>query len=225
MLVITIIVTGIVVGYIASLRKRRFPTAVYVSTALLGALIGAALSFGDSALYLKYPALLNVWTVPTVFSIVFALIAVLVDRGGMKKIITPLLVVIAVIFGLIFLDSTPSEFSGLFREELTFVEVERVGQPIEGSDAFTLMNAFPGFHDKDFDGVESLEGIYHYDDTGLSYKRTKSQPVTSAEQTISYEGYQTLLENVSQRLGIEVQHETSINAILEKLSEGAPNLC
>lgn len=83
MLIIYIIVVGVVVGSAASLGKARFPSVVYISTAFLGAFIGAFLSFGDSPLYLKYP-FLNIWTVPVAFSIAFALVTMLVDRG--KKI-------------------------------------------------------------------------------------------------------------------------------------------
>ena len=83
MLIIYILVVGIAVGYVASLRKTRFPSIIYIPIAFLGALIGAFLSFGDAPLYLKYP-ILNIWTIPAAFSIVFALVTMLADRSGKK---------------------------------------------------------------------------------------------------------------------------------------------
>jgi len=218
MLIIYIIFIGAVVGYATSLRKAKFPIAVYLSVAFLGAVVGAFLSFGDAPLYPKYPAL-NIWTVPAVFSIVFAFIAMLADKRGVKIAVLPALVVMAIISGFIFLDSKPSDLSGLFREKLTLGGVERVGQPIEGFDAPTLKRAFPGFINEDFEGVRTLGGHYKISEGSLVYVRDQGVPVTSAGQAITAAGYRTLLENVSLRLEIEAGDETSVNMLLEKLSE------
>ncbi len=113
-----------------------------------------------------------------------------------------------------------NDISLFFSEELQRAGVERVGQPIEGFSAFIYLEAFPGFEESDFDGVESLEGIYEVKDGKLEYKRTAGNMVTSAEDMISEEGYATLLENFSKRVGVEVQTEGDIATLLEKLREG-----
>lgn len=113
-----------------------------------------------------------------------------------------------------------SDLIVFFSEELQRAGVERVGQPIEGFSAFIYLEAFPGFEESDFDGVESLEGIYQVKDGKLEYKRTAGNMVTSAEEMISEEGYASLLENFSKRLGVEVQTEGDIATLLEKLREG-----
>ena len=116
-------------------------------------------------------------------------------------------------------NNMPSEFDRLFQEKLTFLGVERVGQPIEGFNAFILQRAFPGFTDEDFDGVGTLEGHYEFVDGSIEYKRGRGMPITSAEQTVSSEGYATLLINVSQRLDIKVADEESVEQIVDLLSK------
>ncbi len=80
MLFIIVIAVGIAVGYVASLRKTRFRRVAYVSVAILGAFVGAFLSFGDSPLFLKY-SFLNIFTVPVFFSVAFALMTMFIDRA------------------------------------------------------------------------------------------------------------------------------------------------
>lgn len=116
--------------------------------------------------------------------------------------------------------SSPDAYSEIFREELQRAGVERVGHPIEGFNAFIYLEAFPGFEESDFDGVKTLEGIYMIEDGEFKYVRTAGNPVTSAEETISEEGYKTLFENFSRRVGVGVEAEVDIAALLEKLREG-----
>jgi len=103
MLILIIVIAGVVLGYLGSLRKKRFPTVSYVVVAWLGATIGAFLSIGDSAVYLKY-SVLNAWTMPIVFSAVFVLMAMLADKKGVKRIIAPTIVLAFAISGIIFSD-------------------------------------------------------------------------------------------------------------------------
>lgn len=219
MLILYIIIVGFVIGFLATSAKKRFPGWLFILTAFLGALVGAALSFGDSALLLSYPVL-NTWTVPAMFAILFSLVTIFADRGNMVAAIGGIGLILAVIAGFVYLGSSQSDYSGIFREELQRAGVERVGHPIEGFNAFIYLEAFPGFEESDFDGVQSLEGIYQLDGEKLEYVRTAGNLVTSAESTLSEEGYSTLLENFSKRVGIEVVSEEDIATLLEKLREG-----
>ncbi|MBI2098596.1 MAG: Hint domain-containing protein [Candidatus Wildermuthbacteria bacterium] len=111
----------------------------------------------------------------------------------------------------------PAEIVDAFQNKLVSRGVEKQGQPIEGFDAFLLMQAFPGLQEEDFDGVLAFEGVYRYEGGQLVYERIATQPITSAERTISNKGYGILLENLSKRLGISVQDEQAAEALIEVL--------
>lgn len=96
------------------------------------------------------------------------------------------------------------------------------GVPIEGFDAYLLMNAFPGLIIKDFEAVTSLEGVYSVDSGELTYSRTQDGPVTSAEMTVSSDGYTTLLANLSLRFEVSPLDLENITVIIDRI-EAAPN--
>ncbi|MCR4283955.1 MAG: hypothetical protein NUV64_01375 [Parcubacteria group bacterium] len=141
----------------------------------------------------------------------------------MKKIFL-ILILVVVILGLLSLLQGEKDrgVSGdliykKFKIELWEEGIARVGQPIEGFDSFLLLTAFPSLTQADFDGVASLEGIYTFDGENLHYERTKGQPFTSAEKTVSDDGYKTLLMNLSKRMGIDVIDESSVNEIIRRI--------
>ncbi len=218
MFIISIIITTAVVGYISSLAKKRLSIWVYMLTALLGAIVGTGLSFGDSSLFLKFP-FFNIFTVPLLFSALFALVALLADRGKMAPTIIPILIILGAISGLVYLDNSPSDYSGLLLEKLTRIGVERVGQPVEGFSAPIYLEAFPGLMAEDFDGVQSVEGIYVYENGILSFSRMEGRPITTAEEMISGLGHKTLLANLSKRLGVDVNSEADVDTLFENLRE------
>ncbi len=219
MFIVSIIISGIVIGYLANTIKKRFPAWVFMLAAFLGALVGGFLSFGDSALMLAYP-IFNIWTVSVLGALLFSAVAIFADRGKMLPTAITILIILVAIFGLLYSDSTQTNLALLFSEELQRAGVERVGQPIEGFSAFIYLDAFPGFEESDFDGVRSLEGIYKIVSGELKYERTVANPVTSAEDVISEAGYKTLLKNFSERVGVDVATEANIATLLEKLREG-----
>ena len=98
--------------------------------------------------------------------------------------------------------------------------VEDIGQPIEGFDATLLTMAFPGLIPDDFDGVEAFEGSYMIENGVLSFERDATQPMTSAESTISSAGYATLLENVSARLNMNIENEEQVDSLIEAINTG-----
>ena len=114
----------------------------------------------------------------------------------------------------------PAESVSAFETELTTRGVQRVGQPIEGFDAFSLLSAFSGLEEADFAGVETFEGVYRYIDNELTYERTSDQAITSAEQTVATAGYTTLLRNVSARLNMSTADTEAVQMIVDMLVEG-----
>ena len=107
-----------------------------------------------------------------------------------------------------------------FEERLTTLGVEDIGQPIEGFDSGLLIMAFPGLTVRDFDGVETLEGKYAVIEGNIEFVRTDDAPITSAERAVSPAGYETLLDNVSKRVGIEPVSTSSVDAIVLAINTG-----
>ena len=157
------------------------------------------------------------------FSVLATITLLFFDKNKTKLAIITILIILGSILGVFYVDSSPSEYNGLFREELNRAGMERGGQPVEGFTAFMYLDSFPGILEEDFDGVESYEGIYKIDEGELSYTRLQDHPVTSAEDVISNEGYSTLLNNISKRLNIEVKSESDIAVLLEKIREADTN--
>ncbi|PIP55501.1 MAG: hypothetical protein COX06_02770 [Candidatus Zambryskibacteria bacterium CG22_combo_CG10-13_8_21_14_all_42_17] len=114
---------------------------------------------------------------------------------------------------------TDNELSVYFQNRLDTLGVEEgLGRPIEGFDAGLLIGAFPGLLEEDFDSVETFEGHYKFDNGEFSFDRNFGGSVSSAERTVSEEGYETLLKNVAQRLRLEVNSEADIDSIIETIN-------
>lgn len=89
--------------------------------------------------------------------------------------------------------------------------------PIEGFDADLLIGAFPALTTADFEGVETLEGVYSVKNGELIFTRTRGQPISSAERTVSKTGYATLLGNLSLRMDYPVHEQKDVDALIELL--------
>ncbi len=109
-----------------------------------------------------------------------------------------------------------------FETALTQEATKRIGGiPIEGFDASVLKHAFPSLTDNDFDGVKTSGGMYKIEKGSLIYVRASGGVVSSAEQTISEEGYAQLLENLSRRYSTSIKDEASLNEFLQRIFEEA----
>lgn len=106
-----------------------------------------------------------------------------------------------------------------FQETLTDRALESGLFPIEGFDAYLLLDAYPGLQEADFDGVASLEGFYYYKLGALRYERRVEQPITSAEQTIATEGYGILLEHITDRLAFGIVDQDSLDILVDQLKQ------
>ena len=219
MFLISIILSGLIIGLLASAIKKRFSTWVFILIALIGALVGGFISFGDSTFLLAYP-MFNIWTVPVLGALLFSGLVIFADRRKIVAAIATALIIIAAVFGLVYSDGAQTNLAPFFSEELQRAGIERVGHPIEGFSAQMYLEAFPGFIASDFNDVESLEGVYKIENGEITYKRIAPLPATSAEDVISEAGYKTLLENFAERVGVRVATEADITTILEKLREG-----
>lgn len=111
-----------------------------------------------------------------------------------------------------------------FREQIQKLALIK-GQPIEGFSADILMNAFTNLKPEDFNNVVSLEGRYQFVDMNLVFIRKPDfgpvKTISSAEKTITAEGYSILFSNLTERLGIKEVDETvkKLNLRIENYEE------
>lgn len=114
-------------------------------------------------------------------------------------------------------EPTIDESAKYFQERLVALGVEDVGQPIEGFDPELLIIAFPGLTRADFHNAATLDGRYELRGEELVFVRGQGNMVSSAERTVSYEGFATLLTNVSVRLRMSADTQADIDAIIARI--------
>lgn len=88
-----------------------------------------------------------------------------------------------------------------FTSKIQSFVVENVGQPIEGFSAIVYLTAFPGLLNVDFNNVETLGGKYAYKDGKLNFVRKESKRISTADEILVEKGYETLFNNIRDRLG------------------------
>ena len=116
-------------------------------------------------------------------------------------------------------DWASERTDGVFSEVTEFTEniqnfvIKNIGQPIEGFSAPIYLQAFPGLLEADFDGVETLEGKYVYENGKLNFERRKSGRISSAEEMIIEKGHETLFNNIRGRLGNKLSVDEIVKGI------------
>lgn len=144
----------------------------------------------------------------------------------MKKVIFWILIII-LIGSFIFIleknkkpktdDSVENHLVEYFIEEIQEKVIDRIGQPIEGFNAYIVNQAFPGIIAEDFIEVETNEGIYTFEKGELVFKRTQEEIITSAEEAINKKGMETLLKNLATRFKIDIYDKNSVDQIINKI--------
>ncbi|MCD5381484.1 MAG: hypothetical protein LR008_02815 [Candidatus Pacebacteria bacterium] len=104
-----------------------------------------------------------------------------------------------------------------FRFEIENKVRTELGQPIEGFEPFMFMQVFPSLLPQDFDGVEATIGHYEYRNSELVHELGKVEIIHSAAQSVTEEGIETLLVNVTSRLQVGLNN-SSIGYVIESLS-------
>lgn len=95
-----------------------------------------------------------------------------------------------------------SQDAAEFTESMQNFVIENFGRPIDsGFTAPMYLRAFPGLLEADFDGVETSEGKYEYSDGELSFIKTPTGRYSTFDEAILEKGHETLLINISGRLG------------------------
>jgi len=106
----------------------------------------------------------------------------------------------------------------VFRFTLEDEVVKKIRQPIEGFRPDMYMRVFPGLVETDFDGVQASLGIYEMKDGELQFVLDQTQLVHSAAEAIAREGYQTMLKNISKRIGIDLNTDGTITDVMNSLT-------
>lgn len=110
-----------------------------------------------------------------------------------------------------------------FQEQIIVRGVADIGQPIEGFDAGLLEAAFPGLVSADFAEVATFEGHYTLGTSTTAdpvFVRDTVTAISSAERTVSAEGYGTLLMNLSERLGLPVGTKNEVDTLIDRIDTG-----
>lgn len=142
-----------------------------------------------------------------------------------KHVLVGALVLIFVVGAAFVVYRTPTSqgistrLAGYFQQELFERGTADGLIPIEGFDATLLLGEFSGLVPEDFEGVQAFEGVYRVQGGEVVFERTVSDPVSTAERTVSPEGYRTLLTTAAERLGITVGAETDVDRIVETLDQ------
>jgi len=122
-------------------------------------------------------------------------------------------------------DKIPEELVSTFSQQFQNKFINEVGQPIEGFEPSMFMRVYPGLENSDFNMVKTLEGIYFFNNEELTFKRVKEFPISSVEKAISEEGMLTLLQNIVNRLDIQVTDLDSLTQIISSLEEPVKTFC
>jgi len=106
----------------------------------------------------------------------------------------------------------------VFRFTLEEEVIKKQGQPIEGFEPAMFTAVFTGLAETDFDGVKASIGQYVIRDGLLEHDMSEAEgPIHSAAGAINRVGYETLLNNVADRAGIDLQADGTITDVMRVL--------
>lgn len=106
---------------------------------------------------------------------------------------------------------------GVFKFALEDEVQKKRGVPIEGYEPYMFLEVFPGLVATDFDGVEASIGTYRMVDGRLKHVPNEDQLLHSAATAVSREGMETLLYNVTDRIGVDLTNDGTITEVIEAI--------
>ncbi len=108
----------------------------------------------------------------------------------------------------------------VFRNTLQSEVRSRIGMPIEGYVPSMFLTIFPGLTETDFEGVEASIGYYTMEQGRLVHKLDTSGLIHSAATAITDHGLDTLLQNISDRLKVDLEKDGTLTLIMDALVRG-----
>jgi len=117
-------------------------------------------------------------------------------------------------------DSTEvsADIVDVFKFTLNDEVVKKIGQPREGFEPAMYLTAFSGLVETDFDGVEASIGAYRVVNGRLEHQLPDDQPVHSAAGAVTRTGIETLLQNVADRAGLDLEHSSTLTDIVSVIT-------
>jgi|TARA_Y100000034_G_scaffold110100_1_gene141955 hypothetical protein len=120
----------------------------------------------------------------------------------------------------------PLEVIDYFWEEMDERGVENGGgRPIEGFNPQLYKLAFPGLIDEDFDGAEGVNGRWEFDGELKWIGDSADGLITSADGVITQEGMVGVLDNLVERLDVEVSSKSDIDELIDRVSDEEKVYC
>ena len=110
-----------------------------------------------------------------------------------------------------------------FTEKMQNEVINKRGMPIEGFTPSMFLDVFPKLEKKDFHGVKAFGGAYYYIGGELKFETSSDRfsddglMVSSADGSVGEDGMEKLLENLSQRFGVKIDGEKSVDRIVDHL--------
>lgn len=127
------------------------------------------------------------------------------------------------------IDTKPTEVENViskqteFRTQLESIVINKGGHPVEGFEPMMFALALPGLELQDFDQVAAMIGHYEYVNGELRYNIEGAPLLHSAAGAITEEGMNTLLNNISERLQINLE-VTPVEQIINLLEVKKPTV-
>lgn len=107
----------------------------------------------------------------------------------------------------------------VFRFTLEDGVKKKQGTPIEGYEPQMFLSVFPGLVETDFEGVSARIGFYNISDGRLNHDISKAKgPIHSAAASLNRDGYETLLNNVAKRAGINLATDGTITDVIDVIT-------
>lgn len=177
----------------------------------LAVLYGAQLSTGKTYLSkFQTGIVLTVWF----FAVLFGFFTTLVQVQSLIDKVTPF-------------SQDPAQFDvtsdiplstqTVFKTTLKNEVVRTQGMPIEGFVPEMFLTAFSGLTPTDFEGVEASIGLYTIEGGKLIHKLSDNKLIHSAAGAVTDRGLDTLLANVSVRLGVDLTQDGTLTQIMGAL--------
>lgn len=119
-------------------------------------------------------------------------------------------------------EDIPDSVQYVFRTTLKNEARQQFGTPEHGYQPHMFLMTFPGLTESDFDAAETSVGKYVMRDGRLEHEIDDTRLVHPAAKALTDRGFDTLLSNVSVRLGIDLRTDGTLTAVMNALVRAEP---
>jgi hypothetical protein len=113
----------------------------------------------------------------------------------------------------------PFSIQEAFRATLKDTVIKKEGIPTGGFLPEMFLRTFPGLSSTDFEGVEASIGTYTIISGALVHVLDDARPIHTTATAITDNGLDTLLGNISVRLGIDLRDSGTLTQIMDVLTQ------